>query len=216
MPHRGVAAGKSRLSAVMPDAARGELNRWLLARTLHIAAAWLGEAQRCMVVSPCAQTLALATDAGAMALPEQPSTPGLNIALAHAAATAATLGAQQVLVLPCDLPLLDCAALQAMTSLRVDGAEVIAPDRHGSGTNALLVDAGVRDFAFGAGSYARHCALAAARGSRALACAHAALAFDLDTVEDFWQWQRSGGVMPSFLADSPLSVCRRGSIMPPL
>ena len=65
VPHRGVTVGKSRLGAVLDDAARDELNRWLLLHTLRVLKTWLGDAQQYMVVSPCAVTLALAQQAGA-------------------------------------------------------------------------------------------------------------------------------------------------------
>ena len=201
LPHRGVNAGKSRLSAVLNDAARGKLNRWLLARTLRIVSTWLGDAQRCVVVSPCVHTLALARDAGALALRECAPVQGLNAALAQSAAHAVALGAQRLLILPCDLPRVDIAALQSMAALPVSGGDVvIAPDRHGVGTNALLVDAGVHEFAFGDSSLARHETLATVRGARALRCEQPALAFDLDTTEDLLQWMHSGDVLPDFLA----------------
>ena len=71
VPHRGVNAGKSRLSSVLTDVGRSKLNRWLFTRTLGVVTAWLGDAQRCVVVSPCEVTLALARKAGTVALPEQ-------------------------------------------------------------------------------------------------------------------------------------------------
>jgi 2-phospho-L-lactate guanylyltransferase len=77
---------------------------------------------------------------------------------------------------------------------------VIAPDRHGAGTNAILVPASGCEFAFGAGSLARHIMMADARGLRVQICKKPALAFDLDTAEDFAQWLRSGSDMPPFLA----------------
>ncbi|HTE14602.1 MAG TPA: 2-phospho-L-lactate guanylyltransferase [Burkholderiales bacterium] len=201
LPHRGVAAGKSRLSAVLDDAARSELNRWLLSRTLRIVAACLGEAQRCVVVSPCISTLTLARHAGASTLTERVPALGLNAALAQGAAYAAMLGAQRLLILPCDLPLLDIAAWEAMLALPgSDGDVVVAPDRHGTGTNAMLVDATMRAFAFGAGSLARHVATATARGARVWTCHHPALAFDLDTEADFSQWMHSSAALPPFLA----------------
>lgn len=207
VPHRGVNAGKSRLSAVLNDVARGRLNRWLLARTVRVVAQWLGDApnvQRCVVASPCEVTLALARKAGALALAEQAHTPDLNAALSQAAAHAAARGAQRLLVLPCDLPLLDAAALQALEAVPVSSNDVvIVPDRHHQGTNALLVDAGVREFAFGADSYARHLAQANARGVRAVACVHAELAFDLDTVDDFVEWSNGGDAPREFLDTLP-------------
>lgn len=199
VPHRGVTVGKSRLSAVLDDSARDELNRWLLLRTLRVLNTWLGGVQQCMVVSPCASTLALAHQAGAAALDE--FTPGLNAALAQAAAHAARRGARQLLILPCDLPRLDITSLQAMTAMAENGAEaVIAPDRHGTGTNALLVPAVVRRFAFGEGSFARHMAMTTDHGLCVRTCRRSALAFDLDTAQDLAAWQRSGTAIPPLIA----------------
>lgn len=209
VPHRGVNAGKSRLSAVLTDVARGKLNRWLLARTVEVVAQWQGDARRCVVVSPCEVTLALARKAGAHALAEPAATPDLNAALSHAAARAATRGAQRLLILPCDLPCLDVAALHALEAVPVAGRDVvIAPDRHHQGTNALLVDAVVREFAFGAHSYARHLVQANARGARTVACVHAALAFDLDTVDDFEAWRIGDDAPRRFLATLPYTAPR--------
>ncbi len=219
VPHRGVNEGKSRLSTVLQPAARAKLNRWLLARTLRVVRAWLGDAQRCVLVSPCEVTLALARKAGAIALPEhtskQASSGGLNAALSQAAAhAAATLGAQRLLILPCDLPRLEVEALAAMEMLPVLGKDVvIAPDRHFKGTNALLVDASVRKFAFGKDSYARHIAQGEARGVRTFPCINAALAFDLDTPEDLAEWRNSGDAPQEFLAPLPLTASRSAGVI---
>jgi len=220
VPHRGVNAGKSRLSPMLNDVARGRLNRWLLEHTLRVVSTWLSDVQRCVVVSPCEVTLALARKAGAIALREDPSararttTSGLNAALAQAAAHAASLGAQRLLILPCDLPRLDAEALENMATLPVFGkGVVIAADRHYEGTNALLVDAGVRQFAFGKDSYARHIAQGEARGVRTFPYRNATLAFDLDTVEDFTEWINGGDVPPDLLATLALTASRRVEII---
>lgn len=213
VPHRGVNAGKSRLATVLTDVARGKLNRWLLARTVGVVAEWLGDAQRCVVVSPCEVTLALARKAGAVALPEQAGTTGLNDALAQAAAHAASLGAECVLILPCDLPRLDVEALDFIQTTALWGKDsAIAPDRHHTGTNALLVNADVRKFAFGKNSFERHYALGDARGVRTSPCSHAALAFDLDTAEDFAEWIKSDDVPQDFLATLPRTAPRASAI----
>lgn len=214
VPHRGVNAGKSRLSSVLTDVARGKLNRWLLARTLRVAAAWLGEAQRCLVISPCEVTLALARRAGVAILPEAAGTAGLNGALSQAAAHAASLGAQRVLILPCDLPRLDVPALDAMRPpAGFDRVAVIAPDRHRSGTNALLVDANMREFAFGHNSLAQHVAHCETRGARVFTCINAALSFDLDTAADFAEWTTSDDVPQDLLATLPRAVPPRAGIV---
>ena len=203
LPHRGLAAGKSRLSDALNDDARRELNRWLLARTLRMASEWLGESQRCVVVSPCVLTLALAREMGAIVVQEQAQ--GLNAALAQGAAHATTRGAHQLLILPCDLPCLDVAALQTMSALSKSGVDfVIAPDRRRAGTNAMLVNTSMREFAFGANSFARHVTLAQACGAHALTCSNPALAFDLDTAEDLEEWMRCGDALPPFLVPRAL------------
>src|SRR5262245_34395638 len=168
VPVRGIAEGKSRLAGVLDAQARARLNRQLLERTLHTVASWSGEQSRCAVVSACRETLEIAERLGALIVDEGAETGGLNAAAARGAAYAAGRGAHRILVLPCDLPYLSTGALAAM--LEAASSErhmVIAPDRHGTGTNALLLYAGqALDFRFGEGSCASHLALAAERGWR--------------------------------------------------
>lgn len=201
LPHRGVDAGKSRLAGSIDAPTRSALNRWLLERTIHVVSAWLGDTTRCMIISPCERTLALARVAGATALQELASAQGLNAALAQGAAHAATAGAQRLLILPCDLPYLNGAALDALRSPADSATEMaIAADRHEAGTNALLVSASMREFNFGVNSYARHAAQAGPRGMRVLPITHAALAFDLDTADDYLEWLNSGQPLPAFIS----------------
>jgi 2-phospho-L-lactate guanylyltransferase len=66
---------------------------------------------------------------------------------------------------------------------------VIAPDRSGTGTNALLVSAqGPFEFRFGERSFERHLLLAEERGWRVSRCPRPELEFDLDTPNDFAAW----------------------------
>jgi 2-phospho-L-lactate guanylyltransferase len=87
---------------------------------------------------------------------------------------------KRLLVMHADLPLLavdDVAAL-----ITADGGCAIAPDRHGTGTNALALEkpAGFA-FAFGPDSFARHCAAAE---YRARVVTRLGLGLDIDTPED--------------------------------
>jgi 2-phospho-L-lactate guanylyltransferase len=84
------------------------------------------------------------------------------------------------LVIHADLPLLSVDDIAAL--LTGDGASsAIAPDRHGSGTNALaLVEPRGFDFAFGPNSFTRHCV--AARGARIVT--RLGLGLDIDTAAD--------------------------------
>ena len=91
-----------------------------------------------------------------------------------------------MLVVPCDLPLLTPAALARLLAPVRRGARVsIAPDRAGTGTNALVVPAvpGLR-FEYGPGSFARHLRMARERGWALAACRLPELSFDLDAPED--------------------------------
>jgi 2-phospho-L-lactate guanylyltransferase len=86
----------------------------------------------------------------------------------------------RLLVIHADLPLVSVDDIAAL--LTGDGASsAIAPDRHGSGTNALaLVEPRGFDFAFGPNSFTRHCV--AARGARIVT--RLGLGLDIDTAAD--------------------------------
>ena len=92
-------------------------------------------------------------------------------------------GAERVALLPIDCPLLDPAELDAHLG-RTPRASIV-PDRHRTGTNALvLTPPDAFTPAFGPDSASRHVALArSARVSFNLATIDS-LAFDLDTPED--------------------------------
>jgi 2-phospho-L-lactate guanylyltransferase len=62
---------------------------------------------------------------------------------------------------------------------------VIAPDRRGEGTNALLVTPiGLIEYAFGPNSYQSHVKEAAASGARLEVCEIVRLTVDVDLPED--------------------------------
>jgi 2-phospho-L-lactate/phosphoenolpyruvate guanylyltransferase len=98
---------------------------------------------------------------------------------------AKALGAGCVALLPGDCPLLVAAELDAALARMVDGRVAVVPDRHGTGTNALLlapVDA--IGPAFGPGSCARHVERGRAAGYEVAVETLDSLALDLDTPQD--------------------------------
>jgi 2-phospho-L-lactate guanylyltransferase len=103
---------------------------------------------------------------------------GLN---AELAGLRTQLASSPLVVIHGDLPLLSPIDVAAL----VDGADMgcaIAPDRHGTGTNALAIAAGLPfAFAFGHGSCARHSMAAADKGR---IVHRTGLSLDLDTPED--------------------------------
>lgn len=98
---------------------------------------------------------------------------------------AKALGAECVALLPGDCPLLDPAELDAALERMHPGRVAVVPDRHGTGTNALLLSPpDAIGPAFGEGSRERHAAKAKARGHEVAVEELPSLALDVDTPDD--------------------------------
>ncbi len=99
---------------------------------------------------------------------------------------ALALGAARALLVPGDCPLLDPSELEALIARPVPERSVlIVPDRHGEGTNALLLTPpDVMPPAFGEGSRRRHTELASAHGAVPEVVEVSSLALDIDTPDD--------------------------------
>ena len=121
---------------------------------------------------------------------------GQSIAAARGVRTAVARGAARVLLVPGDCPALEPAEVDELLSTAGPGV-VIVPDRHGSGTNALLLDPPTAIVpAFGPGSFARHAALAAGAGAAVRVGRLPSLELDVDTPGDLAALQaalRGGG-----------------------
>lgn len=196
VPVRGLASGKSRLAAVLSVDERRALNTQLLGRALD-AIAQSGDAlaspgnalARCIVVSSDAEALELARSRGAHALDEG-SDAGLNAALELARALAIARGAETLLILVTDLPGVDAAALVRLQRAIPARAAAAISDKTRTGTNGLLLPANANiRFAFGAGSLERHAAALEALGIDTRIWHDPALAFDLDTADDYVTWK---------------------------
>ena len=175
--------GKTRLATVLDAAAREALNRKFFQHVLSVACDVCDPA-RTIVVSRSQDVMAEARQAGVRTLAERPGG-GLNQALTDAAKTAAGLGAEAVLSVSCDLPLLEAADLRAMLDAAPSRGVVIAPDHTGLGTNGLLmhpVDAIA--YAYGEGSFLRHKAACKAAGLDTVVLRRGGLAHDIDTPPD--------------------------------
>jgi 2-phospho-L-lactate guanylyltransferase len=142
---------KSRLSAMLDRAARDAL---VLRMAQHVAEAAMQTPgiDRVAFVAPSAEGLPedfpVLADEGR----------GLNAAVESALRQIGE--ASRVVILAGDLPLVSPAELEPLATVPA-GTVAIAPDRHGTGTNALslpLPGAAGLGFAFGKDSFARHCA----------------------------------------------------------
>lgn len=100
---------------------------------------------------------------------------------------AASAGFDRVLLVPGDTPLLSVDELTAMLEAAESGATqvVIVPDRHGTGTNALLMSPpDAIEPSFGPDSLARHVKAAEDAGVSHRVERVASLGFDVDTQDD--------------------------------
>jgi len=184
VPVKPLRRGKSRLAGTLTEDERTALNQELLEHTLKILSG-LKELAQVLVISRDPQVLIIARNHGAKTVQED-GQPHLNTALARATVMAQVHSIRGILVLPADLPLLTPDDVRVLIDRAVKPpVVVIAPDRHGKGTNALLmVPAGQIEYDFGEGSFHRHCARAKKSGARLEIVELPSLGLDLDLPED--------------------------------
>jgi 2-phospho-L-lactate guanylyltransferase len=109
----------------------------------------------------------------------------LNAALADAAASLASRGVTQLLVLHADLPRLTVADVATLLGEGRRQGVALAPDHHGRGTNALFTCLPPKiPFRFGPQSLERHLEEAAWRGVAPALVRRPGLACDVDEPED--------------------------------
>jgi 2-phospho-L-lactate guanylyltransferase len=126
----------------------------------------------------------LAKDAGAILIDDAADKGQSHAALAGLARTAA-MGYHRAMLVPGDCPLLDPAEIDRLAGAALDLDVVIVPDRHGTGTNALVLDpAGTFEPQFGPGSRERHVEQAERKGLSCLVETVGSLELDIDTGDD--------------------------------
>lgn len=185
VPVKPLRRGKSRLAGILDEDERTELNRALLQHSLETLSGVPG-VNEVLVVSRDPNALAIARELGARTVQED-GAPHLNTALKRATVVAQVYATQGVLILPADLPLVTREDIQALLDRAVKPpVVVIAPDRHGKGTNALVIaPAGLIEYDFGENSFQRHCERAKQAGARLEVVELPSLGLDLDEPEDF-------------------------------
>ena len=179
LPVKSYARAKQRLGEAIGE--RRELAAAMVADVLDALAA-VQEIDDVVVVTAEPLAARAAEEAGAHVV-DDPEEAGQSAAAARGIDAALVRGAGRVLLVPGDCPALDPREVTALLTRR--GGVVIVPDRHGSGTNALLLEPPqVMPPSFGAGSFARHAALARAAGAEIKVAELPSLGLDVDTPAD--------------------------------
>ena len=117
-------------------------------------------------------------------LVHDPEEAGQSAAARRGIRVAVERSAERVLLVPGDCPALEPGEVAELLAEPRDGV-VIVPDRHGAGTNALLIaPPDALEPAFGPGSFARHAALAHSAGANVRIGRLPSLELDVDTPGD--------------------------------
>lgn len=188
VPVKSLSDGKSRLAPALEAAQRAAFIERLLGRTLEQAAQYPG-LERTLVVSADEQAHARASAWGVRVLEER-APGGLNNALRQAQLALSGLGATQMLVVSCDLPLLQAEDLRRLAGASVVGTIGLAPDRARQGTNGICLQTPYAfDFSFGPDSFERHLNRVRQLDLHCAIVDRAGLAFDVDTPEDLAEFR---------------------------
>jgi 2-phospho-L-lactate/phosphoenolpyruvate guanylyltransferase len=183
LPIKGFAHAKQRLAGELDAGPRRALAEAMCADVL-VALRRAKLVDEILVVSgdPNAQQLG-ATNGASVVVDDRE---GHNVAASLGVARAVELGATRALLVPGDCPLLDPAELDGLLSREVESpSALIVPDRHGTGTNALLLTPpDSLTPAFGPDSCPRHIANAELAGTHPEVVDVPSLALDIDTPED--------------------------------
>ncbi len=196
LPVKRFSDAKQRLGASVADSLRLALARAMVGDVLS-ALRDCAEIERTIVVTCEDSVAAAARYLGAIVVPDA-AEESQSIAVAQGIERAAADGFERVLCIPGDCPALDPGELDALLRIKphdAAGAEpgevasgsevVIVPDRHGTGTNGLLLTPpGAIPPSFGPDSCARHRELAQAAGAVCRTERPTSLLLDIDTGED--------------------------------
>lgn len=186
IPVKELSLAKARLAPVLDEERRKQL---VLALYRDVLAAALAceVLDGVAVVTRDEELLTIAREAGAQAMAE----PGdLNESLTSAAAAMSARGADRVLVLAADLPLVRPEDIEAVFAAEADVALVASGD---GGTNALSVPTKrAIAFQFGPGSAKRHVEAGNKAKLRTLQLDLPRLALDIDTPDDLIRLRLAG------------------------
>ncbi|RMF79467.1 MAG: 2-phospho-L-lactate guanylyltransferase [Chloroflexi bacterium] len=184
VPVKPLNRAKSRLANALSPEVRQKLAEMMFRHVLSVVTN-VKQVTGTLVVSRDPKALAIAREYGAKTVQET-SAPELNAALTRASELINLWDATTSLVLPADLPLLAEQDIREMYEMcRGEPSVIIAPDKNGCGTNALLLrPPGIIPYSFGEDSMRGHAALAREAGVPYRIYRSKRLQLDIDCPED--------------------------------
>jgi 2-phospho-L-lactate guanylyltransferase len=201
IPVKPAAQGKQRLSAALDSRERRQLVEIMLERVVAAVRGVHMLDAVCILTSE--QSL---VPRGAQHIEDRSS--DVNTALALAATALCERGAEAMLVLPGDIPLVTSSDIEGILALAEPRRMVVVPDSTRSGTNALLLAPPTLVVPrFGPGSLAAHLAAAFEVGTRAIVLECANIARDIDEPRDIaWLLEDSRESHFDFLRTRPAAL----------
>lgn len=190
LPVKSFVEGKRRLRSALSPGERRVLAQAMFSDVL-IALRRAARVDAVLVISADSAAQQIATGYGVRVLADAEH--GHNVAARHGIEQAVRQGAGRVLLVPGDCPTLLPAEVDQLLERAVpEPAALIVPDRHGTGTNALvLTPPDALTPSFGPGSCERHLENARQAGVHGEIVHVESLALDVDTAEDLEALQES-------------------------
>jgi 2-phospho-L-lactate guanylyltransferase len=196
LPVKSFAKAKQRLGDAIGGSDREELAAAMVGDVLAALSA-VAQLDDMIVVTAEPVAAEAAERAGALVV-HDPDEWGQSAAANRGIDAALARDAARALLVPGDCPALEPVEVARLLARDDDTPSVvIVPDRHGSGTNALLLaPPGAVEPSFGAGSFARHAARARAAGAAVKVCELPSLGLDIDTPDDLAALRRALDARP--------------------
>ncbi len=198
IPVKDLARAKQRLASLMTQPERTRL-AWTMLENTFAAAAQTRNADRIVVVTLYLPAIELAEKYG-MEVIRETAQISESASVDFGSREARGRGAEAVLRLPIDLPLITSADIEAVLDHNSPApSAVIVPSRDGTGTNAILRrPPDLFPSHFGPNSLARHIAEAERAHARCEIVHLPRIALDIDDPADVAELMRQGGSAPVY------------------
>ena len=192
LPVKESSTAKGRLARTLGGEDRRSLALAMLSDVLDALRRTRGF-QRIVIITRDISVARLGTKKGALVLSEGRAH-GLNCAIGRGLRFAECEGADQVLIIPADIPLARSSNFRAILKMGHKNDVIIVPSHDLGGTNALLLHPPrIMPVSYGIDSFRRHCRLAQDRNLRVRILKLQSLGLDADTPLDLIRIRSASG-----------------------